>query len=225
MTDSDRETTGRGVGAPTLSAREQILGRIASALAARARPPHPGAFGGWRQSRTVSSPEARVETADEIYADDPIGGFAAHFREAGGEVVHVGDEAEARDFVVGLIGDEVSVSRGEGVPDGILTRSHSAPAADAVIGVSFAHGAVAETGSLLMDARDGRGAQLLPPTHIVIVRGNSVYASLSSAFAHVRADLPSALGLHSGPSKSADLGKVMVTGVHGPGRVIAVVVG
>ena len=27
--------------------------------------------------------------------------------------------------------------------------------------------------------------------------------------------------LHSGPSKSADIGQVMVTGVHGPGRVVA----
>ena len=39
------------------------------------------------------------------------------------------------------------------------------------------------------------------------------------------AQLPSAIGLHSGPSKSADIGQVLVRGVHGPGRVIAVLVG
>ena len=39
------------------------------------------------------------------------------------------------------------------------------------------------------------------------------------------AHLPSAIGLHSGPSKSADIGQVLVRGVHGPGRVIAVLVG
>ncbi len=41
----------------------------------------------------------------------------------------------------------------------------------------------------------------------------------------MRDDLPSAIGLHSGPSKSADIGHVMVKGVHGPGRLIAVVLG
>ena len=40
----------------------------------------------------------------------------------------------------------------------------------------------------------------------------------------MRADLPSAIGLHSGPSKSADIGQIMVKGVHGPGRVVAVVI-
>ncbi|MGC8905434.1 LUD domain-containing protein, partial [Thermus sp.] len=35
--------------------------------------------------------------------------------------------------------------------------------------------------------------------------------------------LPAALGLHSGPSKSADIGQVMVKGVHGPGRLVVVV--
>lgn len=35
--------------------------------------------------------------------------------------------------------------------------------------------------------------------------------------------LPRALGLHSGPSKSADIGQVMVKGVHGPGRLVVVV--
>ena len=45
----------------------------------------------------------------------------------------------------------------------------------------------------------------------------------ADALGAVRADLPAAIGLHSGPSKSADIGQVMVKGVHGPGRVIAVV--
>ena len=42
---------------------------------------------------------------------------------------------------------------------------------------------------------------------------------------YLRAGLPAALGLHSGPSKSADIGGTVVTGVHGPGRCIAVLEG
>jgi L-lactate dehydrogenase complex protein LldG len=75
-----------------------------------------------------------------------------------------------------------------------------------------------------MDARDGRRSQLLAPTHVVFVRAEDVHATFRDALAAARADLPSALGLHSGPSKSADIGHVMVTGVHGPGRLVAVVI-
>jgi L-lactate dehydrogenase complex protein LldG len=88
----------------------------------------------------------------------------------------------------------------------------------------MARGAIAETGSLLMDARDGRHAQLLPPTHVVFVHAQDVHATFREAVVVMKADLPSAIGLHSGPSKSADIAHVMVKGVHGPGRLIAVVI-
>ena len=67
-------------------------------------------------------------------------------------------------------------------------------------------GAVAETGSLVLDARDGRRVQLLPPTHVVLVRTRDVRATLAEALDEVARDQPSAVGLHSGPSKSADIG-------------------
>ncbi len=89
----------------------------------------------------------------------------------------------------------------------------------------MARGAIAETGSLLMDGRDGRRAQLLPPTHDAFVRATAVHRTFREAPVAMRDDLPSAIGLHSGLSKSADIGHIMVKGVHGPGRLIAVVIG
>ena len=94
---------------------------------------------------------------------------------------------------------------------------------DLSVGISRARAAVAETGSLLMDARDGRRAQLLPPVLVVLVEADSVYSALADALEAVGPDMSAALGMHSGPSKSADIGQVMVKGVHGPGRVIALV--
>jgi L-lactate dehydrogenase complex protein LldG len=94
----------------------------------------------------------------------------------------------------------------------------------AALGVSVATGAIAETGSLVLDARDGRRSQLLAPTHVVFVREKDIHPTMVYALGRLRQDLPSAVGLHSGPSKSADIGQILVRGVHGPGRIIAAVV-
>jgi L-lactate dehydrogenase complex protein LldG len=113
---------------------------------------------------------------------------------------------------------------GRGVPEPLCPTIPTAPPRDAALGISMARGAVAETGSLILDARDGRRTQLLAPEHVVVVGLDTVHATLADALASLRLDLPSAIGFHSGPSKSADIGQVMVKGVHGPGRVIALIV-
>jgi len=78
---------------------------------------------------------------------------------------------------------------------------------------------------VVLDCGDGRRVQLLPPHHVVLVAKACIYSTLEEALAELRGCLPSALGLHSGPSKSADIGQVLVKRVHGPGRLICVVVG
>lgn len=199
-----------------MSARERILARVRDAIEARPRTPHPGVFRGQRPA----SPPA-----------DPLDGFAALFTRAGGEVVRAADEDGAgkwlSSFAQGLGGVALEgVAVGADVPDSlraVLPTAGASPEA-APLGVSRAVGAVAETGSLLLDARDGRRVQLLPPTHVVVVRASEIYPTLAEALRALRADLPSALALHSGPSKSADIGQILVTGVHGPGRVIALVI-
>jgi hypothetical protein len=52
-----------------------------------------------------------------------------------------------------------------------------------------------------------------------------VHTTLGDALQACREDLPAVLALHSGPSKSADIGQILVTGVHGPGRIIAAILG
>jgi L-lactate dehydrogenase complex protein LldG len=91
--------------------------------------------------------------------------------------------------------------------------------------VSLAVGAAAQTGSLLLSSKEGRRSQLLPPVHLVWVRAEDVRTTLGEALQACREDLPATLALHSGPSKSADIGQILVTGVHGPGRIIAAILG
>jgi L-lactate dehydrogenase complex protein LldG len=147
------------------------------------------------------------------------------FTAAGGEVVRLASMGLAstwlRDFAAGFTG----VALGASLPDDFVPDFSLAQPESAELGVSTAVGAVAETGSLVLDARDGRRVQLLPPTHVVLLRKEVVYPTLAEALEVVSRDPPSAVGLHSGPSKSADIGQILVKGVHGPGRVIALLVG
>ena len=193
-----------------MNARERVLGLVRDALRNRATTEHPGAFEGWR-------PAANVRAGIE--------GFATMLEAAGGEVVRQPDDAAAAAWLVRFSRDFPTAAVGQTVPAGLRPLLPTAGPDAAPLGVSMARGAIAETGSLLMDARDGRRAQLLPPTHVVFVRRSDVHGTFREALLAMRDDLSSSIGLHSGPSKSADIGHIMVKGVHGPGRLIAVVIG
>ncbi|MEQ9399642.1 MAG: LUD domain-containing protein [Longimicrobiales bacterium] len=205
--------------------RRAILARVRQAVERREAVDHPGAFGGWRPGVSAAKESAapeRPEAVDRAIAS----AFADRFVGAGGQVAHAADIPAARRFVTELL-QEIgggAVALGAGVPPDMVPDVVRERPARAAVGVSMARGAVAETGSLILDARDGRAVQLLPPVHVVLVPSQGMFATLADALAAVGADLPSAVGLHSGPSKSADIGKILVTGVHGPGRVVALLV-
>jgi L-lactate dehydrogenase complex protein LldG len=193
-----------------MSARERILTRVRAALAGRRRGEHPGSFQAWR-------PEA-----DPV---PPVRAFAERFAHAGGEVVSVATTNEARSWLSSAATAAGSVALGATLPGELHPDTPAIAPESAALGISMARGAVAETGSVILDARDGRRAQLLPPFHVVVVQATDVRETLAGALRSLAGDLPSAVGLHSGPSKSADIGQILVKGVHGPGRVIALIIG
>lgn len=97
-------------------------------------------------------------------------------------------------------------------------------------GVCGVHAALAETGSLICnsDAASGRGHSLIPESHIAIVRAGDIVPDMLDYFARLQgiapAELPSAQAIITGPSKTADIEGVLITGIHGPGRVFVLVV-
>jgi L-lactate dehydrogenase complex protein LldG len=192
-----------------MSARTRILGSVREALAGREPTPHPGAFGGWREQTPLPPVEAFIQT----------------FTAAGGEVVRAEDDGAAAAWLADFSGAFSSAAVGRRVPPALRPALDERSPEVAELGVSMATCAIGETGSLVLDAGDGRRTQLLPPTHVVFVRATETHATLREALASSKAGLPSALGLHSGPSKSADIGQILVKGVHGPGRVVAVLMG
>lgn len=97
-------------------------------------------------------------------------------------------------------------------------------------GITDVHAALAETGTLICctDAGHGRGLSLLPPLHIAIVRVRDILPDMLDYWQRVAGlsprQLPSSQVFITGPSKTADIEGILVTGVHGPGKVIVLVV-
>lgn len=96
-------------------------------------------------------------------------------------------------------------------------------------GVTDVDAAVAESGTIVVrsDGVHDRGAFLVPPVHIAIVSASAVVPDLLDlwlAGAEVLAkEMPTSLVLVTGPSKTADIEGILITGVHGP-RVVHVIV-
>ena len=65
---------------------------------------------------------------------------------------------------------------------------------------------------------------VLPPTHYVVATRGQLVPDLDAAFAILRARgaLPSAVSFVSGPSRTADIEKILVLGAHGPRRLAIV---
>jgi len=89
-------------------------------------------------------------------------------------------------------------------------------------------GGVAETGGLLLmpDAAEPRLMSLVPPVHLALLRASTIQDSFWSAVKALgwgRSLPPNALMI-SGPSKTADIEQTLAYGVHGPKRLIVVLV-
>jgi L-lactate dehydrogenase complex protein LldG len=93
-------------------------------------------------------------------------------------------------------------------------------------GVSEALYGLADTGSVVLAAspEEPRARSLLPFAHVSLLREDRILPGLEQLFEAVGGDLPSALAIVTGPSRSADIEQKLVVGVHGPGEVHVVLV-
>jgi L-lactate dehydrogenase complex protein LldG len=94
---------------------------------------------------------------------------------------------------------------------------------DYQFGITRAWGAVAETGSLILDdtTTSRRLGALAPWIHIAVITPDRILPDVGSAIAALGDD-PNVI-FCTGPSKTADVEGILIEGVHGPGEQVALI--
>ena len=181
-------------------------------------------------------PEAEKES-DELYADAGAAAeevFAEAFIKLGGKFIFCENEQDLLDNInilyensgwkQLLCADERLLKIFHNHKIDIVTAADpEAEGADACI--TGCEVLVARTGSILLSSRQnmGRVAPVYYPIHIVFAYANQVVNDIEDGFAMLKKkygnDLPSMINLTTGPSRTADIEKTLVVGVHGPGEV------
>lgn len=199
-----------------MSARDEILRRIRTALADHPRPEPPR-----REYRGAGSVPADVELFGERVADYRATVFRA-------------SRDGVRDVITGALArrriGRVAVPDGfpdEWLPDtGIAREPLTTAELDGIDGtLTMCALAIAETGTIVLDAGPGQGRRafsLVPDYLLAVVRAEQVRALVPDAIAELDPSRP--LTWISGPSATSDIELNRVEGVHGPRTLDVVVV-
>ncbi len=171
-------------------------------------------------------------------ASDLAEQFSQWAQRAGATVERVPD-AEAVKQAITALAERLAAKRITATPDaarfgptGTLTGGPVADVADADLGLSVALLAVAETGSVLLGSNraEDRLVGILALNHVVIVPAARLVRSLDDAASELRR--LTARGNHqlryvqfvTGPSRTADIERVLTIGVQGPQAMHLVVI-
>jgi L-lactate dehydrogenase complex protein LldG len=152
---------------------------------------------------------------------DLVAAIVGVLREKGVRSAMVADDlGSERDGVLAAIGEA-------GIE--LIAGATAREAEPAEAGVSRAHLAIAETGSVVVsgNALQPRLATMIVPLHVVVVDEPKVVASLDEAGAEIEELMTSGtryVSLVTGPSRTADVEKTLAVGVHGPREVTVVLV-
>lgn len=207
----------------TSKARENILRKIRQGLEQASLP--------------MPFPEAEKESPDNIYAGQelpPEEIFAENFIRLGGKFVFCDNEQELFDNIHSLHDQRgwqqllcaeprlLQLFRNNKL-DFVHQADVRDEGADACI--TGCELLVARTGSILLSSRQfmGRTASVFFPVHLVVAYASQMAADIQPALDVLKEkygdQLPSMINLNTGPSRTADIEKTLVVGVHGPKEV------
>ena len=193
------------------TAKENILKKIREALSKPVPLPFPEHEG------TSSLFPAPQDDLDVI--------FAQEFTHLQGKFFYCADEKEMQQQLHALIATKewTKIYCNDDRWNDAFSNTISLSSCDAsVTGCEYL---VARTGTIVMSAADqsGRTVSVYAPVHICIAYTNQLVFDIKDALEALKEkyglNIPSLITFASGPSRTADIEKTLVTGVHGPKEV------
>jgi L-lactate dehydrogenase complex protein LldG len=198
--------------------KENILKRIREALSHSTPQPYPAADRG-----QAIFPEASQEPEVE---------FAEQFTKLQGKFIYCINEQELAFQLSSLIRkhdwkkvycvEDKLIGQATGQISDRIVKEDLAHCDASITGCEWL---VARTGSIVMSSaqKSGRTVSVYAPVHICIAYTSQVVFDIKDALQQARdkfgANLPSLFTFATGPSRTADIEKTLVVGVHGPGEV------
>lgn len=204
------------------SARENILNRIQQALQQQVPVPFP--------ARTVDRAVFHASTEELAIA------FAENFTKLQGRFSFCADETELALQLQQLIDArhwQHIYCKEQAIVDMLATKGFSASTTDDLhhcnVSITSCEKLVARTGSMLLSSASasGRTTSVYAPAHICIAYTDQLVDDIGDALMQAVAQhpqLPSLITLATGPSRTADIEKTLVVGVHGPKEVFCFLV-
>ena len=162
-----------------------------------------------------------------------------------GEVFRVSNAGDAREVIFQLVDAvqarkavvvESPLQKAAGITEALRSKGiavYTEPEEIAVhaetadIGISGVEFGIAETGSVFQDGYDiaTRLVTILPPLHVVFLPSARIVRGIEEAFEIIYPSFDRGyLGFITGPSRTADIERVLTIGVHGPGRFVIIAV-
>lgn len=196
-----------------MSSRDSILSAINTANCGIVKPKEPPAIPVWH---TVDDPDTR---------------FQFEWERNGGEWFDASIDTKTVDKLTQFFPEgTVALTDGLPLPDTflstlpkrfVLPMTDTSALADATGSIATCDLLLAETGTIAVSSRVGqpRGLTLLPPAILFVVTREQFIGNLEEAIARLQTEAPHGWVWISGPSRTADIEKVLVKGVHGPKRV------
>lgn len=186
-------------------------------------------------SHPTSQPFPQSEGNQSVFAplsDEPAVEFAEQFSKLQGRFVYCINQQELAFQLNSLIRKmdwqkvfclEDELLKRTGVDLG--ERQVKEDLANCDVSITGCEYLVARTGSIVMSAaqKSGRNSSVYAPIHICIAFSNQLVPDLRDSLQGLRErygnQLPSLITFATGPSRTADIEKTLVVGVHGPKEV------
>ena len=222
-----------------MSARDTVLGKIRRSLGVTGEEPRRNATVDDRLSRPV---KGVIPARAQVPPGDQVALFIKLAEKAAATVDRIADEAAIPEAVAQFLrahnlpaalrmGDDPMLNSLSWQRTSIAVTRGATNGSDTV-GLSHAHGAVAETGTLVLVSGTANPTTInfLPETHIIVVKSTDVVGDMEAIWPRLRAEygkgaMPRTVNMVTGPSRSGDIEQQLLLGAHGPRRLHIVVVG